>query len=90
MSVAGYEWWPREHVTHSPRGTYVEVVRDCWWLTNENGEILFYRMGDGGIAPQCNRSPEIVRRILKRPGVPEASLIYLPLAFSPIRIEDYR
>lgn len=80
------EWHETTYVTE-PRGVYVQVYRDCWWATNDEGQIAIYRWR-GGESPQCNMSKTIVERL--GPDVGATGSVFLPLAFMPIRIADYQ
>lgn len=75
---------PRTSVTDPAEGL-VAVIRDSWWRVNDAGEVAFYQTGDGYLAPQCNKNEGIVRRLADGDHVE-----FFPLAFTPIRIEDYR
>lgn len=80
------EWHDTTYVT-APRGVYVQVFRDHWWVTNDEGQIAIYRWR-GGESPQCNTSKTIVERF--GPNIGGTGLVFLPLAFMPIRISDYQ
>jgi hypothetical protein len=80
-------WKPMEFVT-DPAGPYVFVMRDCWWLVNAAGEVAFYRSPGGGLHPQANSNKVIAERF--RLGTDGAvGVLLVPLAFTPIRLEDY-
>ncbi len=89
MADGGFEWWPVERVTTDPLGTYLQVFRDAYWVTNKAGDVLVWRSQSGAISPQCNTNEAITTRLGRNhPGA--VSILRLPLAFTPIRIEDYR
>ena len=81
------EWWPAEKITTDPKGSYVQVLRNHWWITNDLGEVGMWRVGSR-VFPQCNSNRDITEMLRERLGA--ASVRFFPLAFSPIRIEDYR
>ena len=86
MSEGKMEWWPVEKITTDPVGTYVQVIRDSWWIVNDLGEFGMWRVS-GGVYPQCNSSRVIAEKLRECPGGEDVR--FLPLAFSPIRIKDY-
>lgn len=87
MSEGKMEWWPVEKITTDPVGPYVQVIRDSWWVVNDLGEFGMWREGRG-VYPQCNSNRVIAERLCDRKEGEDVR--FLPLAFSPIRIEDYR
>jgi len=74
---------PRAFITDPAEGT-VAVIRGSWWRVNATGEVAFYQTPDGYLAPQCSKHEGIVRRLAGDDRVE-----FIPLAFAPIRIEDY-
>lgn len=85
---ARFVWKPVEYITDPP-GPYVQVRRDHWWQVNAKGEVAFYRAHPHHpLSPQCNTDVRIAERFVERtPGA--VAVVLIPLAFTPIRIEDY-
>lgn len=90
-----WEWWPIEAVTTDPCGAYVEVIRDAWWVADDQGRVLMWRNADGSVSPQCNTNEMIMDRyrremIMKRYKHRQHRLEQIRVALVPIRINDYR
>jgi hypothetical protein len=59
------------------------VMTDMWWVTDENGDALFFK----GCSPQCNKNPETAKRI--GAGYDGGTgIIFLPVAYIPRRHQD--
>lgn len=89
MGDAGFIWKPETYVTEPKAFDTVQVRRDAWWLTNENGDVCFYVDHRGYEAPQMNASRGLAERFSKRTegctGIKQ-----IPVAFLPIDPRDYR
>lgn len=87
--IKGLEWWPVDKVTTNPTGTYFKALRDHWWIFNEFGQVAVYRSPWGGsVLPQCNPHWSVAERM--RAEYDGRDVRMIPLAFIPIRLEDYR
>ena len=78
-------WKPLTFVT-DPEGPYVQVIRNGWWMQNENSEVAFAEIGNR-LYPQCNTNKSIVNRMNSNVNV---NVVFVPLAFVPIYLEDFR
>lgn len=77
-----FHWHPQSYVTE-PQGNLVQVIRNSWWYTNDNGEVAIY----GKNSPQCNTNPVLVDRLIASiPGAVDK--VFIPIAFVPY-YEDY-
>ena len=89
MGDRGFEWKSVEYVLTPEDGQTVNVVRDGWWVTRNNGsDVLFwYGYGKGDVGtPQMNRNKRIAQMV-RHPEATEVTCI--PLAFYPVDLGDY-
>lgn len=86
--IKGLEWWPVDKVTTNPSGTYFRAIRDHWWVFNEFGQVAVYLYGRGSVSPQCNLHLSVAERLREEHDGRDVRKI--PLAFVPIRLDDYR
>lgn len=84
-----YQFWPRRDLTHPQNGVYFQAVRDAWWVRNVYDELCVFVAPSGRVYPVCNVSHDIAERLAD--SIPTArGTVQIPLAFVPIRLEDYR
>lgn len=85
--TAKFMWFDQTYIT-DPIFPYAAVKRDQWWVVNNENQILLYKGINGQMYPQCNPNREVVMTLMS--NIPDAvNAVYIPLAFAPIRIEDY-
>ena len=75
--------------TSAPRGGYVQIIRDHWWVVCPyRGLTFFWSRGVKGLgSPQCNSNEAISRRL--GTTIPGAIIKQIPLVFVPINLSDY-
>lgn len=75
---------PLTNLTSPDKKDLVQIYRDYWWVLDADQNTLWYH----GRSPQCNPDEEICKGIRDRlyPGM---SIQLVPVAFIPIRSNDY-
>jgi len=76
---AGLVWHEPSFVTDFPAdGAVVRVLKNHWWLTNEAGQIAFFK----DFHPQCNPQKAIA-------DMRGGTSVQLPVAFVAVDLSDY-
>lgn len=85
-----FNWVGQEYVTR-PQSRYTESFQNCWWLTNDQGEVCLYRhTRSAPLSAQCNANRIIAEKVLGSGSVPGATgMVQIPLAFIDINPADY-
>lgn len=74
------EFWPEDRWVTS-KGQ-VEAIHDAYWMTNDKGEIVFYKVGRD-LSPQCNRALNVAEHVRDK-IYPWATIKQIPLVLVPL------
>jgi len=77
----------------TPISGFVEIVKDSYWLTTPNGEILYYCMQEGDMTKgkgsrQCNARKEVAEG-LRDKLYPEGIVKQIPFVYNKHDCRDY-
>jgi hypothetical protein len=61
-----------------------KVYKDCWWVLDENDNVLFY---ESTAHPKCNQELAMTQHLSKNVPVENCQFIRLPTAYVPVHAD---